>query len=116
MALEIRCRATEQPSRFAPMITQEIQFFGGHSLSVARILKNAHHFILAGRTERSGLTVRLRGTRPFRVILGKVPAFVLALHPISLPSALNDSLQPRISGGRMTQSGPGPARQKHDRR
>jgi integrase len=38
------------------------------------------------------------------VILGKVPASVLALHPISLPRAVNASLQARISGGRMTQS------------
>ncbi len=39
------------------------------------------------------------------VILGKVPASTVALHPISLPRAVNDSLQARISGGRMTQSG-----------
>jgi hypothetical protein len=43
-------------------------------------------------------------------ILGKVQASVLALHPISLPRAVNDSLQARISGGRMTQSEPVAAR------
>ena len=44
-------------------------------------------------------------SRPYRVILGKVPASALAMHPISLPRAANDSLQARISGGRMTHSG-----------
>jgi hypothetical protein len=44
-------------------------------------------------------------TRAFSVIIGKVPASALALHPISLPRAVNDSFQARISGGRMTQSG-----------
>jgi hypothetical protein len=42
---------------------------------------------------------------PSRVILGKVPASTFALHPISLPRAVNDSLQALIFGGRMTQSG-----------
>jgi hypothetical protein len=37
--------------------------------------------------------------------MGKVSASALALHPISLPRAVNDSLQARISGGRMTQGG-----------
>jgi hypothetical protein len=41
----------------------------------------------------------------FSSILGKVPLSVLALHPISLPRAVTDSLQTRNSGGRMTQSG-----------
>jgi len=38
-------------------------------------------------------------------ILGKVPASVLALHPISLPCAVNDSLPARIFSSRMSQSG-----------
>jgi hypothetical protein len=39
---------------------------------------------------------------PFRVILGNITASVLALYPIIVPRAVNDSLQARISGGRMT--------------
>ena len=38
-------------------------------------------------------------------ILGKVSPSTLALRRISLPPVLNDGLQARISGGRMTQSG-----------
>lgn len=44
-------------------------------------------------------------TRPIRDSNGKVSAFLWGLHPISLPRAANDSLQARISGGRMTESG-----------
>jgi hypothetical protein len=42
---------------------------------------------------------------PCGVNLGKVPASLLTLHQISLPRAVNDGLQERISGGRMTQNG-----------
>jgi len=54
--------------------------------------------------------LQLRGnqksqTFPKNVILGKVSASALALHSIGLPRAVNDSLQVRISGGRMTQGG-----------
>jgi hypothetical protein len=38
-------------------------------------------------------------------ILGKIPASGLALHPISLPCAVNDSLPARIFSSRMSQSG-----------
>lgn len=36
---------------------------------------------------------------------GKVPSTALALHPVSLPRGVNDSLQAPIPGGGMTQIG-----------
>jgi hypothetical protein len=51
-----------------------------------------------------------RSTRPFWLILGKVLASVLVLHPISPPRVVNVSLPAGISGCRMTQSGPDGAR------
>jgi hypothetical protein len=47
----------------------------------------------------------LSETFQIRVVLGKVPASAVGLHPFSLLRAVNDSLPARIFGSRMSQTG-----------